>query len=95
MDNLYQLSVFLRRVTSDIQLRSCHISLYTVLCQAWINNGCRSPFNISRRKVMKLAKIHSKATYHRVMDELITHGYILYNPSYHPANGSEVFLLGG
>jgi hypothetical protein len=43
---------------------------------------------------MKLAKIHSKATYHKVIHELVSHGYILYNPSYHPAIGSEVSLLG-
>lgn len=42
---------------------------------------------------MKLAKIHSKATYHRVIQELARYGYILYNPSYHPVRGSEVSLI--
>ena len=93
MDHLNQLSTFLQRVTSDIHLRACHISLYTVLCQVWLENGCKNPINISRRKVMKLSRINSLSTYHRVIRELICYKYILYNPSYHPVKGSEISLL--
>jgi hypothetical protein len=94
MNSLYQLSSFLQRVTSNVHLRASHISLYAVLCKGWIDNGCKSPFRITRSKVMKLARINSKATYHRVIRELTSHGYILYSPSYHPVKGSEVSLIG-
>ena len=93
MNNLNQLSVFLQRVTADINLRSSHISLYTVLCQAWLKNGCKNPFNISRRQVMNLSRIKSLATYHRIIRELICYKYIHYSPSYHPVKGSEISLL--
>lgn len=93
MDNLHQLNSFLRGAMSDITLRPSHISLYTVLCQTWINNGCKNPFTISRSKVMKSARIHSQSTYHKIIHKLVSHGYILYSPSYHPVNGTEVSLL--
>ena len=93
MGQLHQLSQFLRRITADVNLRTCHISLYTVLCQVWLENGCKSPFNISRRKIMSLSRINSLATYHQVIRDLIIHRYIHYNPSYHPVKGSEVSLI--
>lgn len=93
MDNLHLLSVYLQRVTSDIQLTSYHISLYTVLCQKWISNDCKSPFRISRSTVMKLARIQSKATYHKVIHKLIELGYITYRPSNDPIRGSKIYLV--
>jgi hypothetical protein len=93
MDNLSRLSNFLQRVMSDVQLRASHISVYAALCQAWINSGCKDSFSISRSRVMKLARISSKATYHKVIHKLIRCGYILYQPSYHPVKGSEVSLV--
>jgi hypothetical protein len=93
MENLHRVKILLKRVTADVGLRACHISLYTALCQGWIENDCKNPFNISRRKIMNLAKINSLATYHRVIHELISGRYIQYNPSYHPTKGSEVSLL--
>lgn len=93
MGQLHQLSQFLRRITADVNLRTCHISLYTVLCRVWLENGCKSPFNISRRKIMSLSRINSLATYHQVIRDLIVHRYIHYNPSYHPVKGSEVSLI--
>jgi hypothetical protein len=93
MDNLHRLSIFLQRVMTDVQLRACHVSLYAVLCQTWINSGCKKTFTISRSRVMKLARINSPSTYHKVLRQLIKCGYILYNPSYHPVKGSEVSLL--
>lgn len=93
MNSLDQLSVFLQRVTSDIHLRSVHIVLYAVLCQNWIINGCKNPFNISRSKIMQLTRIKSKTTYHKSMRDLEQGGYIQYSPSYHPLKGSTIVLL--
>jgi hypothetical protein len=93
MDNLGRLSNFLQRVMSDVQLGASHISVYAALCQAWINSGCEDSFSISRSRVMKLARINSKTTYHKVIYQLAKCGYILYTPSYHPVKGSEVSLL--
>jgi hypothetical protein len=93
MDNLGRLSAFLQRVMSDIRLRASHISVYTALCQAWISSGCKDSFSISRSRVMKLARINSKTTYHKVIHQLKECGYIIYDPSYHPIKGSKISLV--
>lgn len=93
MDITNQMHDFLSKVTANEELTRSHITLYTVLCQIWLANGCKSPFNISRRKIMKLARIPSKATYHKNIRELEEGGYINYNPTYHPVNGTAVSLL--
>lgn len=68
-----------------------HMSLYFVLYDLWLQGGRLNPFRISRRKVMRPAKV-SIATYHKCMSELNQYGYITYSPSYHPAIGSMVHL---
>lgn len=84
-------SAFLSIAKSDARLSSVHISLYFVLYDQWIQNGRNNPFSISRRLVMIPAKI-SIATYHKAMAELSRYGYLTYLPSYHPGEGSKVFL---
>jgi len=41
---------------------------------------------------MKLSRIKSTATYHKVLRELQAFGYIEYVPSYDPYKGSQVWL---
>lgn len=41
---------------------------------------------------MSLSKIKSLTTYHSLMKDLITFGYIGYEPSFHPQFGSKVEL---
>jgi hypothetical protein len=93
MDISNQMHDFLSKVTSNEELTGTHIALYTVLCQVWLANGCKNPFNISRRKIMKLARIRWRATYHKNIRKLEEGGYINYNPTYHPVNGTAVSLL--
>lgn len=85
------LSAFLRVAELDARLSCSHISLFMVLCSAWHENGCRSPFHISRRKIMKPAKL-SIATYHKCISELNRYGYLTYLPSFHPGIGSIIYL---
>lgn len=92
MDIVKQLIGYLTRVTSDVRLGSTHISLYTVLCLAWLVNGSKKTFTISRRQVMRASRIKSKTTYHKVINELKLLGYVDYQPSFDP-NGSKVSLL--
>lgn len=93
MERVNQLVQLLTRATSDARLTSTHISMYCVLCLAWLINGGRPSFNISRSKIMLASKIKSKSTYHRILADLKQSGYINYNPSYHPEHGSRVSLL--
>lgn len=93
MNKIDQVGDFLLRITSDVKLSASHISICTALCSAWIENGLKNPFRISRKKVMTAAKIKSTSTYHRILKDLTVFDYLNYTPSFHPVNGSKVFIL--
>lgn len=94
VDHLENLGDLLNRISSDDRLKAIHITLYTALIQAWISYRCRNPFQVSRRRLMKLSHIRSKTNYHRCIRDLVSRGYLSYEPSYHPKNGTTVSLLG-
>lgn len=87
------LSTFLQTAQQDVRITSTHISVYCALFEQWLEQDCVNPFAITRKKIMGLSKI-SIATYHKVISELQAFGYILYSPSYHPAKGSSINLVG-
>lgn len=93
MNSVEQLNSFLARVTSDASLTTTHIGLCTALAVAWIDSGLINPFNVSRSRLMSASRIKSKATYHKVIADLIALSYLQYIPSYHPVNGSQVSIL--
>jgi hypothetical protein len=93
MDNSKYLKAFLQQITSNAKLKRCHVSLFIALCQIWIENEFESPFKISRSELMLAAKIKSKATYHKTMHELEKQGYIRYNPTHNPFEGSSVAII--
>lgn len=93
MSNVERLNSFLQRATSDVKLTTTHIGVCTALAVAWIDSGFVNPFNISRSRLMRAAKIKSKTTYHKIMGDLSARSYLKYNPSYHPGKGSEVSIF--
>lgn len=93
MNNIEQLNNFLQRITSDANLTTSHIGVCTALMVAWINNGLKSPFNVSRKGLMTAARIKSTTTYHKVIADLASLKYVKYEPSYHPAKGSQMHIL--
>jgi hypothetical protein len=92
MNSIEQLNNFLARVTSDANLTTTHIGVCTALAVAWINSGLVNPFTTSRSKLMRAARIKSKATYHKVITDLANFSYIKYEPSYHPTKASKIFI---
>jgi hypothetical protein len=82
----------LMQVVTDSRVTVWDISLYTALLLNWCKNEFKSPFYITRRKLMELAHIGSIATYHKCIKQLIELGYISYFPSYNPSVGTAVFL---
>ncbi|MGU3374742.1 hypothetical protein [Chryseobacterium sp. M5A1_1a] len=93
MNYIKHLTGFYERVVQDNTLNPTHISLYLALFQFWNFNRFRNPVSISRDEVMRISKIHSKATYHKCIKKLHSSGYIEYQPSYNPFIGSQVFML--
>jgi hypothetical protein len=74
-------------------MRPVHISLSLALCHSWTASQFQRAYRISRRELMNASRIRSKATYHKVIKELQTFGYLKYSPSYHPIKASEVELI--
>jgi hypothetical protein len=93
MNSVEQLNHFLTRVTSDTNLTTTHIGVCTALAVAWIDSGLLCTFNISRSQLMTASKIKSKATYHKIIGDLVELRYLQYNPSYHPVKGSQVSII--
>lgn len=77
----------------DNRLNPTHISLYMALFQLWNLNRFRESFHVSRDDVMQLAKVGSKATYHRCLRDLNNFTYLIYEPSHNPFKGSKVKML--
>jgi hypothetical protein len=81
----------LRLMSKDDRLNATHLSLFTGLIVHWQRSGFASPFAITRKAMMAFSKIASIATYHKCIKELDAYGYINYQPSYHPKQGSQIY----
>lgn len=79
-----QILDFLNRAQLDARLKPAHISVYMALFQSWILQGYNSQLFITRRQVMASAKLKSIGTYHKIIQQLQSYGYIRYIPSYDP-----------
>ncbi len=80
------------KIEKDKRLRPSHISLYAVLFNFWNKNNFLNPIKVSRKEIMPLTRIKSKATYHKCMRELHDFGYIKYIPNYSPFNATEIYI---
>ena len=87
------LNSFFEIASKDYIITMSHICVYTSLLHLWSLNQFRHPFRITRKKIMHLAKIHAKTTYHKCIKELQDSGYILYSPSFRPHGETQVFML--
>jgi hypothetical protein len=76
----------------DGRLKTQHTSLYHVLFHLWNLNRFHNPVIIDRKEVMQWSKIGSINTYIRTLKDLSEWGYILYEPSFNPQQGSKVHL---
>jgi hypothetical protein len=92
MEQAAQLSGFYQAIASDNRIGATHISLYMALFQLWNLNHCKNPVPVRRDEVMPVAKISSKATYHKCIKELEQYGYIHYYPSRNHIRKSSVFI---
>jgi hypothetical protein len=90
---LPELTSFYAAVEYDQRLTTSHIGLYMALFQLWNINQFKNPISFTRKKIMKACKISSISTYHRLINDLCSFGYIKYIPSFHPLKGSIAYLL--
>lgn len=93
MNYIRHLNSVFQQFSMDSRLNPTHISLYVALFQYWNINRFREVFFINREDVMSMAKIGSKATYHRCLKQLHHWKYIFYLPSHNPYKGSQIKML--
>ena len=84
---------FINRILTDQRVRIWHVGTYLALVLLWEKNRQSSPFQVTRRMIMQMSRAKSTATYHKYLKELEVLGYIKYLPSYHPKEGSKVWLV--
>lgn len=83
---------WMNKITQDARLNIWHKSMFLAMLQISTENNSQNPFQISRKRVMEIAKIKSIATYHKYLKDLQTFRYIEYMPSYHPMFGSRLYI---
>ena len=92
MNPLRLIDEFLQRAALDDRLTSFHISLYAAIFQRWNAAGAHHPVRATRMSLMQASKIGSKDTYSKCMRVLLNCGYIHYQQSNHPIEGSLIGL---
>lgn len=91
MNLCFQLESFLRVAERDENLNNSSTCLYLSLLFEFARSN-RESVQISRKRMMKSAKIGSIATYHKSISYLHALGYICYTPSYNPKTGSKLSI---
>ena len=92
MNNLAEVSLFMERIQSDPRIGPLHISLYMAIVFVWARQGRPSRVQVSARDLKPVAKIAGGAPFYRCMKQLHRYGYIVYEPSFNPAEKSRILL---
>ena len=93
MNYIKHLNGVFKQFSKDSRLNPSHVSLYMALFQYWNINRFPKEFYINREEVMAMAKIGSKATYHRCLRRLDEWKYLQYMPSHNPYKSSKIKLF--
>ena len=84
MNYITHLNAAFHEFYGDDRLKTGHISLYLTLFFYWNLHHFQDGFFANRREIMKMAKIGSKSTYHRLIKDLSDWEYIQYVPTQNP-----------
>jgi hypothetical protein len=87
-----ELNPLLLKISADQKLYPSHCIYIITLFRAYQKQNYITPYQISLRKLICLAKIRSITTYHKCIIELVSLGYILFELSYDSLTGSDVYL---
>ncbi len=92
MEQLNPLSDFFNAIAGDARISITHIGIYAALLQYWKQNNFENPIQVFSHEIMQIAKISASATYHKIIRDLNSYGYIKYVPSYKRNQGSKVYF---
>ncbi len=90
MNYIKHLNAAFHKIYSDSRLHSGHVSLYMALFCYWNLHRFAAGFYANRIEIMKMAKIGSRSTYHRLIKELSEWEYIEYLPTQDPTRKTMV-----
>lgn len=92
MDQLNPLSDFFNAIAADPRISITHIGIYAALLQCWKQHNFENPMNVFSYDIMRIAKISASTTYHKIIKDLSSYGYIKYEPSYKRNQGSKIYF---
>ena len=92
MGTVSELTLFFEKMRGDPRIGTSHISLYMALFQLWNLNEFEDPIVFTSKEIMKMAKIDSRATYHKCLIVLVEYGYLRYFPSCNPLFKNLAYL---
>lgn len=84
---------FYYALLADDRLRPQHVCLYLAILWMGKDAVTSGTVTISRKELMQISRLTSKATYHHCIRDLERFGYIRYMPTYNSYLGSKVVLL--
>lgn len=88
-----EIEIIIERFKEDPRISPSHVSVFLSLYFLFIKNERQNPVTIKRANVMELAKISSRFTYDKNMNELSEYGYIKYCPSKKKNVSSSLYML--
>lgn len=74
------------------QITISHLGIFLALLRLWTENRFQNPITVTRSKIMRLARIHARTTYHKCIKDFLNAGLIEYYPSFHPQGESKIVL---
>ena len=92
MKEVNEISVFMEQARIDPRIGPLHISLYMAILYCWLEQGGSGPVLFTGKELRPIAKIAGETPFHRVIRQLHTYGYIVYEPSFNAAVKSRVYL---
>jgi len=90
MNYIKHLNATFHYIYEDSRLHNGHVSLYMALFFYWNLHHFPDEFYANRIEIMKLAKIGSRSTYHRLIKDLSDWEYIEYIPTQNPTQKTMV-----
>jgi hypothetical protein len=93
MDKCERIERFMQRSAGDPRLHSVHVSLWLALLHFHSGGTAEDPVSVDKETIMQVAKISSRQTYSKCLQELHDYGYIKYVSSYNHFLNSLMYFI--
>ena len=93
MEKCVRIFAFIEKAAGDPRLTAMHVSLYAALLHLHSGGTVQDPVRVEKETIMQVAKISSRQTYSKCVQELHDYGYIKYVASYNHFLSSLVYFV--